>query len=322
MPEGADLPERITVLRLTDGVDRIAYAAREVLDISMLSNELKRVTGQAGVAGITLIDGETAELVDCHALFAQHVVRHRGRADADLPAWPATKAGCAASSAPIIEAAGYRIVEGEAPADIAFVDGGADDERRARGAQGDPPDRRTQRRRRRRGHLPLRPRGADGGPAARGRGARRVNDMLLVVVLAGRRAALPAIEVNSVIELAEVTPVPRAAPHIAGLAALRSRPLTVIDCLDLARHRPAMATGAARRRAVVIEHEGPSLRPAGRRGRRHRRRARRTGTARCRSGARVGAASPPGRVETEAGALLLLDVGQLDRRVRRSGSAA
>jgi len=33
-----------------------------------------------------------------------------------------------------------------------------------------------------------------------------MNDMLLVVVLAGRRAVLPAVAVNSVIELAEVTP--------------------------------------------------------------------------------------------------------------------
>ena len=48
-----------------------------------------------------------------------------------------------------------------------------------------------------------------------------MNDMLLVIMLAGRRAVLPAIVVNSVIELAEVTPVPRAAAHVAGLAALR-----------------------------------------------------------------------------------------------------
>ena len=51
-----------------------------------------------------------------------------------------------------------------------------------------------------------------------------MNEMLLVVMLAGRRAVLPAIEVNSVIEVGEVTPIPRTAPHVAGLAALRSRP--------------------------------------------------------------------------------------------------
>ena len=82
-----------------------------------------------------------------------------------------------------------------------------------------------------------------------------MNEMLLVVMLGGRRAALPAVEVNSVIELGEVTPVPRAAPHVAGLAALRSRPLTVIDCAAV------LGTGAGsadwhKQRAVVVEHEG------------------------------------------------------------------
>jgi len=82
-----------------------------------------------------------------------------------------------------------------------------------------------------------------------------MNEMLLVVVLAGRRAALPAIEVNSVIELTEVTPVPLSAGHIVGLAALRSRPLTVIDCIA------ALGLGEGeidwrKRRAVVVENDG------------------------------------------------------------------
>jgi purine-binding chemotaxis protein CheW len=37
--------------------------------------------------------------------------------------------------------------------------------------------------------------------------------------------------VESVVELDTLIPVPRAAPHIAGLSALRSRVLTVIDCM-------------------------------------------------------------------------------------------
>ena len=136
-----------------------------------------------------------------------------------------------------------------------------------------------------------------------------MNEMLLVVMLNGRRAALPAIEVNSVIELTEVTPVPCAAAHVAGLAALRSRPLTVIDCaavLGVAAGPPDWR----RQRAVVVEHQGhlygllveaaddivaalDEPRP-------------------------LGADPGPGwqrvalgRVETEAGALLLLDVAAL-----------
>lgn len=54
-------------------------------------------------------------------------------------------------------------------------------------------------------------------------------ELLLIVRLAGRRIALPAREIEAVVELEGVTPVPGAAAHVAGLSALRSRVLTVID---------------------------------------------------------------------------------------------
>lgn len=58
-----------------------------------------------------------------------------------------------------------------------------------------------------------------------------MSELLLVVTIAGERVALPAAAVESVVELDTLIPVPRAAPHVAGLSALRSRVLTVIDCL-------------------------------------------------------------------------------------------
>ena len=57
-----------------------------------------------------------------------------------------------------------------------------------------------------------------------------MNELLLIVTIAGQRVALPAAAVESVLELDALIPVPRAAPHVAGLSALRSRVLTVIDC--------------------------------------------------------------------------------------------
>ena len=63
-----------------------------------------------------------------------------------------------------------------------------------------------------------------------------MNELLLVVRIAGQRVALPAARIESVVELDTLIPVPRAATHIAGLSALRSRVLTVICCrrsLDL-----------------------------------------------------------------------------------------
>jgi len=57
-----------------------------------------------------------------------------------------------------------------------------------------------------------------------------MSELLLIVTIAGERIALPASAVESVVELDTLIPVPRAAPHVAGLSALRSRVLTVIDC--------------------------------------------------------------------------------------------
>jgi purine-binding chemotaxis protein CheW len=82
-----------------------------------------------------------------------------------------------------------------------------------------------------------------------------VAELLLIVRLAGERIALPAADVESVVEISALTPVPGAAGHVAGLAALRSRVLTVIDCLaslDPSRRLPEEAREAVM--AVVDGH--------------------------------------------------------------------
>jgi len=78
-------------------------------------------------------------------------------------------------------------------------------------------------------------------------------ELLLIAVIAGERVAIPAADVESVVEIEAVTPVPRAPAHVAGLAALRSRVLTVIDSrvsleLDTA--------GLISREAIVVEVDG------------------------------------------------------------------
>lgn len=79
--------------------------------------------------------------------------------------------------------------------------------------------------------------------------------LLLVVEIAGERVALPSCETESVVELDTLIPVPRAAPHVAGLSALRSRVLTVIDArrsLDLG----GTDCSDGIREAVVVELDG------------------------------------------------------------------
>ncbi len=80
-------------------------------------------------------------------------------------------------------------------------------------------------------------------------------ELLLIVRFGGERVALLAADVESVVEIESLTPVPGAAGHVAGLAALRSRVLTVIDCLaslDPSRRLPPDAAEAVM--AVVDGH--------------------------------------------------------------------
>ena len=82
-----------------------------------------------------------------------------------------------------------------------------------------------------------------------------MNELLLIVPLAGERVALPAASVESVVELDTLIPVPRAAPHIAGLSALRSRVLTVVDCMrSLELGETDCSDGI--REAAIVELDG------------------------------------------------------------------
>ena len=82
-----------------------------------------------------------------------------------------------------------------------------------------------------------------------------MSQLLLIVSIAGSRVAFPSAAVESVVELDTLIPVPRAAPHVAGLSALRSRVLTVIDTvrsLDLGE--TDCSDGI--REAAVVELDG------------------------------------------------------------------
>jgi len=81
-----------------------------------------------------------------------------------------------------------------------------------------------------------------------------MGDLFLVAEIAGRRAAIASDDVQSVIEAGHIAPVPRAPTFVAGLTALRSRALTVIDA------RRALGLpgddGAGEGRAIVCTIEG------------------------------------------------------------------
>lgn len=78
--------------------------------------------------------------------------------------------------------------------------------------------------------------------------------LFLIVRIAGELVAIDAERVSSVVEVDAIAPIPRVPPHIAGLFALRSRVLTVIDsprALGLpSMGRPSRAT------AVIVTADG------------------------------------------------------------------
>ena len=80
-----------------------------------------------------------------------------------------------------------------------------------------------------------------------------MDKLYLIATIAGQPVAIHASLVESVVDLGAIAPVPLAPPHVAGLAALRSKVLTVICC------ESALGLGEARggdRRAVVIQIDG------------------------------------------------------------------
>src|SRR5690606_5707776 len=64
---------KVRVFRLNDGTQEIGYAFREVIDLVAMDAELIPADNPGAVSGVTLIEGEPAELLDAHWLFAHHL---------------------------------------------------------------------------------------------------------------------------------------------------------------------------------------------------------------------------------------------------------
>ncbi len=80
-----------------------------------------------------------------------------------------------------------------------------------------------------------------------------MDKLYLIATIAGQPVAIRASMVESVVDISSVAPVPLAPRHVAGLAALRSRVLTVV-CCECALGLPETArTGG---RAVVVSIDG------------------------------------------------------------------
>jgi purine-binding chemotaxis protein CheW len=82
-----------------------------------------------------------------------------------------------------------------------------------------------------------------------------VNELVVIVEIGKRRAALRTSEVQSVVELEAISAVPRAPAFVLGLTALRSNTLTVIDAAAAIGLAPS-GVPAPGTRAVIVDEAG------------------------------------------------------------------
>ena len=82
-----------------------------------------------------------------------------------------------------------------------------------------------------------------------------MSGLYLIAAIAGRLVAIDSNQVDSVVDIGEIIPVPLSSSEVRGLAALRSRVVTVIDtCVALGL--PPSVTPPVR--AVITLVEGAS----------------------------------------------------------------
>ena len=126
-----DLPsEKVRLFRLNDGERELAYAFREVIDMSVIGKEVISAAVPGEISGVSLVSGEPAELVDPHWLFASFATSGSNTVEQLICRLPAGDSWMQNMLRPIVEAAGYRVVSDtdEVLADVAILPDASSDE--------------------------------------------------------------------------------------------------------------------------------------------------------------------------------------------------
>jgi two-component system chemotaxis sensor kinase CheA len=127
--DGAELGQgKVRLFRLNDGEHEIGYAFAEVIDFAAIENDVIHADRPGEISGVSLINGEPAELVDAHWLFANHVgaaARKGEQLVCRIPCWDPWMQNMLR---PLIEAAGYRVIDDaeEREADVIIASVGED----------------------------------------------------------------------------------------------------------------------------------------------------------------------------------------------------
>ena len=114
---------KVRLFRLNDGAYEIGYAFAEVIDFATVDNDIIHAEWAGEISGVSLINGEPAELVDAHWLFANHVGVMARTAEQMICRLPSDDPWMQNMLRPIVEAAGYQVVgdEHEGHADLVIA---------------------------------------------------------------------------------------------------------------------------------------------------------------------------------------------------------
>jgi two-component system chemotaxis sensor kinase CheA len=120
--------DKVRLFRLNDGSHEIGYAFREVIDFATIDNDVINAERPGEVSGVSLINGQPAELIDAHWLFAHHVGPAARLTTELICRIPGDDPWMQNMLRPIIEAAGYRVVgdEHDDAADLVIASQGAE----------------------------------------------------------------------------------------------------------------------------------------------------------------------------------------------------
>jgi two-component system chemotaxis sensor kinase CheA len=117
---------KVRLFRLNDGQHEMGYAFAEVLDFATIEHDVIHAERPGEISGVSLINGEPAELVDAHWLFANHVGVAARVTEQLVCRLPSDDPWMQNMLRPIVEAAGYRVVgdEDDGEADLVIASQG------------------------------------------------------------------------------------------------------------------------------------------------------------------------------------------------------
>ncbi|GAA4717607.1 chemotaxis protein CheA [Sphingomonas lutea] len=118
---------KVRLFRLNDGVHEVGYAFADVIDFAAIDNDVIHAGREGEVSGVSLINGEPAELLDAHWLFANHVGAAARPAEPLVCRLPGDDPWMQNMLRPMVEAAGYRVVgeQDDVAADLVIAAQGA-----------------------------------------------------------------------------------------------------------------------------------------------------------------------------------------------------